>query len=97
VPIRWSAAEVRQAMDEAAFQVSLAEPFLAEAVARIEAARRIANLPQYIDERLVTLLTKMRRLASVKHAIEAVREAIPGRAIEAQHARIRHGSQQQLM
>jgi len=46
VPIRWSAAEVRQAMDEAAFQVSLAEPFLAEAVARIEAARRIANLPQ---------------------------------------------------
>ena len=97
MPIKWSAVQVSEAMDEVEKQVSLAEPFLGEARAKAEAARRIADLPQYIDERLVTLLTKMRRLDSVQHSIEAVRDAIPDEAIEAEQDRIRHGSQQQLM
>ncbi len=84
-------------MDGLEQQVSLAEPFLGEARARAEAARQIADLPQYIDQYLVRLIAEIGRIDYVKTATEAVRDAIPNGAIEAEQDRIRHGSQQSLI
>ena len=97
MPIKWSAVKVSEAMEEVEHQVSLTEPFLGEARGRVEAARQIADLPQYIDQYLVRLITEIGRIDYVKAAIEAVRKAIPDGAIEAEQDRIRHGSQQSLI
>lgn len=97
MPIKWSAVKVSEAMDEVEQQVSLAEPFLAEARASVEAARQIADLPQYIDQHLVHLITDIDRLDYVKRGIEAVRDAIPDGAIETEQDRIRHSNRQSLI
>ena len=97
MPIKWSAVKVSEAMDEVEQQVRLAEPFLAEARAMAETARQTPDRPQYIDQYLVRLIAEIGRIDYVKAAIEAVRKAIPDRAIEAEQDRIRHGSQQSLI
>ena len=97
MPIKWSAVKVSEAMDEVEQQISLAEPFLAEARVRAEAARQIADLPQYIDQYLVRLIAEIGRIDYVKAAIEAVRKAMPDGALKAEQDRTRHGSQQSLI
>ena len=95
--IKWSAVKVREAMDEVEAQVSLAESFFAEAKAKAEEARKIANLPEYIDQRLRRLVVDIERIDRAKDTIEAVRSAIPEGAIEAEQGRTKHGSTQSLM
>jgi len=97
MPIKWSAVKVSEAMDKVEAQVILADQFIAEAKAKAEEARRIANLPGYLDDRLFRLLTQIERIDSVKDAIEAVRKAIPDGAIEAEGNDTRHGSTQSLI
>jgi len=84
-------------MDEVENQVSLAEVFIAEAKVKAEAARKIAELPQYVDQRLVRLIGDIERIDNVKSTIKAVRDAIPSGAIEAEQGQTKHGSQQPLM
>ena len=96
MPIRWSAIEVNEAMDEVEHQINLAEVFLAEAKAKTEEARGIANLPAYLDDRLIRLITEIERIDHVKSAIESVRGAISEGAIETEQERIKHGRQQAL-
>ena len=97
MPIKWSAVKVSEAMNEVEGQIALAEGFIAEAKAKAIEARSIANLPQYMDERLIRLITQIERMDYVKSAIKAVREAIPDRAIEAEQERLKYGSQQSLI
>ena len=97
MPIKWSTVKVNEAMDEVENQVSLADAFIAEAKAKVTEARRIANLPGYLDDRLVRLITQIERIDNIKGAIEAVRNAIPGGAIEAEHENLKHGSTQSLI
>ncbi len=97
MPIKWSAVKVSEAMDEVENQLSLAEAFLTEAKTKAEQARKIANLPQYLDQRLIRLLTELERIDNVRSAIEAVRKSIPDGAIEAERAKARNGSQQSLI
>jgi len=97
MPIKWSAVKVSEAMDGMEQQVSLIAPFLDGARVRVEAARQIADLPQYIDQYLVRLITDIDRIDYVKTAIEAVRDAIPDGAIEAEQDRNRYGSRQSLI
>ena len=97
MPIKWSAVRVSEAMDKVEHQVSLAEAFLAEAKAKATEARKIANLPQYLDQRLIRLITDIEWIDYVKGAIEATRNAIPAGAIEAERDRIKYGSQQTLI
>jgi len=96
MPIKWSALQVSQAMDEVEHQLSLAEAFLDEAKARAREARNIANLPSYLDERLIRLVTEIERIECVKAAINSVRKAIPAGAIEAERNRQKQGIQQSL-
>jgi len=97
MPIKWNAIKVSEAMDEVGHQINLADAFLSEAKAKAEAARGIANLPQYIDQRLIHLISDIERIDNVRSAIEAVRKSIPDGAIEAEQQRLKNGSQQSLI
>ena len=54
--IKWSAVKVSEAMDEVEQQVLLADQFIAEAKTKAEAAKRIGNLPQYMEHRISRLI-----------------------------------------
>jgi hypothetical protein len=97
MPIKWSATKVSEAMDEVEKQVKLAEAFLTEAKAKAEVARKIADLPEYIGQRLVHVISDIERIDKVKDSIEAVRKDIPDRAIEAERESTKHGSTASLM
>ena len=97
MPIKWSAVKVSEAMDEVEHQVCLAESFFTEAKTKAKEARKIANLPQYLDQRLSSLLSQIERIDNVKSSIESVRNAIPDGAIEAEQERLKYGSQQAII
>jgi len=97
MPIKWSAVEVSEAMDDVERQINLAESFLTEAKVKAEIARKIADLPQYVDQRLIRLITDIERIDNVRSAIEAVHQSIPDGAIEAEREHIKNGSQQSLI
>ena len=97
MPIKWSAIKVNEAMDEVEHQIDLADSFLAEAKAMAETARRIADLPQYIDQRLIRLIYDIERINNVRNAIDAVRKSIPVGMIEAEREHLKNGSQQSLI
>jgi len=97
MPIKWSAVRVSEAMDEVERQINLAESFLSEAKVRAEIARKIADLPQYIDQRIIRLICDIERIDNVRSSIEAVRQSIPDGAIEAEREHIKNGSQQSLI
>ena len=97
MPIKWSAVKVSKAMDEVEAQVILADPFIAEAKARAKEAKKIANLPQYIEQRINRLIDQFDRMEYIKGAIESVRKDIPDGAIEAEQECTKHGSTQSLI
>jgi len=97
MPIKWSAVKVREAMDEVEAQVKLAEVFFAEAKTKATEARKIANLPQYVADRLIRVICQIERIDNVKDAITSVRESIPDGAIETERKRLNYGSQQSLV
>jgi len=97
MPIKWSAVKVSEAMDDVEHQINLAEAFLAEAKVKATEARKIASLPQYLDDRLIRLVTQIERIDYVKDAIASVRKSIPDGAIEAERERLKNGSQQPLI
>lgn len=97
MPIKWSATKVSEAMDEVEAQVLLADQFIAEAKAKVEAAKKIPNLPQYMEQRLGRLIDQLNRMDYIKDSIKVVRNDIPDGAIEAEQESTRHGSTQSLM
>jgi len=97
MPIRWSAVKVSEAMDEVEAQISLADQFFAEALKKANEARKIPNLPQYIDHRLIGLISEIERIDRIKDRIQSVRKDIPDGAIEAEQERAKYGSQQSLI
>jgi len=98
VPIKWSALKVSEAMDMAEeFVNEAAEPLEQAKIVAIE-ARRIANLPQYVDERLASLKWNIERnLERMKGDIASVRSSIPDGAVEAEREQSKHGAQMSLV
>ena len=97
VPIKWSAVMVSEAMDKVKHHITLAEGFIADSKAKAAEARSIANLPQYLDQRLVHLISQIERIDNIKNAIKAVRNAIPDGAIKAEQESLKYGSQQSII
>jgi len=97
VPIKWSAVKVSEAMDEVEHQILLADQFITEAKAKAEAAKRISNLPQYMEQRLNRLINQLERMEYIKGAITSIRKDIPDGAIKAERESARHGSTQSLI
>jgi len=97
MPIKWSATKVSEAVDEVENQVILADQFIAEAKVKAEAAKKIPNLPQYMEHRFLRLIDQLNKMDYIKGAIETIRNDIPDGAIEAEREGLRHGSTRPLM
>ncbi len=90
--IRWNANKVSEALDEVEKQINLADAFFEEAEKKAQEARNITNLPGYLDDRLVRILSQLGRMDNVKSAIESARDAIPKGEIETWRKRESMGS-----
>lgn len=106
MPIRWSAVQVAEAMDEVEAFISQAEPFLQQALQKVRSARNIPRIPQYLDQRLCRIADEIERVSggvlpysgqsypgTFKASISAVRNSIPEDALEIEKAQ---GRQQSL-
>jgi hypothetical protein len=97
VPIKWSALMVSEAMDMVEEFVGQASDPLEQAKIVANEARNIANLPQYLDQRLVRLICDIERIDYIKASINAVRKDLPDGAVEAEQRSISHGRQPALV
>jgi hypothetical protein len=88
MPIRWSAVEVSEALDQVEQQLVLAASFLASAEEAANKATGIRNLPQYMFGRFSRLADAIREgRRRPREAVRMARLAIPEGAIEAEKAR----------
>jgi len=97
VPIKWSALRVSEAMDMVEEFVNQAAEPLEQAKIVANEARNIANLPQYLDQRLTRLIIDIGRIDSIKNSINAVRRDLPEEAIESEKKSASHGRQPALV
>jgi hypothetical protein len=77
--------------------ISQADEPLEQAKLIVNEARNIANLPQYLDQRLVQLIINIERIDYIKSSIEAVRRDLPDEAIESEKKSASHGRQPVLV
>jgi hypothetical protein len=98
IPIKWSAVKVDQAMNEVEARLDEAQLFLEQAVVAVQRARRIPDLPSYVDNRLARLELDIReRYSRLKADVESIRDTIPDGAIEVELHQSRHGRQPSLI
>ena len=97
MPIKWSALRVSEAMDMVEEFVNQADGPLEQAKIVASEARNIANLPQYLDQRLVRLITDIERIDYIKNSINAVRNDLPDGAVEAEKKAESYGRQPVLV
>ena len=93
MPIKWSALRVSEAMDMVEEFVSRAAEPLEQAKIVANETRNIANLPQYLDQRLIRLIIDIERIDYIKSSIAAVRRDLPDEAIESEKRAVSHGRQ----
>ena len=93
MPIKWSVLQVSEAMDMVEEYVSQAAEPLEQAKIVTTEALKIANLPQYVSERLVILTGNIERIDDIKRSIQKVRDSLPDGAIDEERKRIVTGSQ----
>jgi len=105
VPVKWSPLKVIEAID-------MVEEYVTQVIAPLEQARNatreardIPNLPQYVDQYLLRIISEIDRSIGgsqwepegrLKTAIESVRKSIPEGAIETEKKRHKHGNQLSL-
>jgi len=97
MPIKWSALKVSEAMDMVEEFINEAAEPLEQAKVVATEARKIDDIPQYVDERLIRLITDIERIDYVRNAIKAVRESLPDGAVEEEKKRLESGSQLSLV
>ena len=98
MPVKWSAVKVVEACDDVDTQLGLAEAFFAEAKRLAVEARKLPNLPQYIDQKLSGLSYELGyRIESLKEKVDSIRKNIPDGAIEAERERGKYGDQVNLV
>ena len=105
MPVRWSALKVSEAADMIEEFVNQAAEPLEQAKIVAREARKIENLPQYVDQYFARLLGEIDRAIGgsrwepdgrLRSGIKAIRDSIPSQAIEYEKASLRHGAQQAL-
>ena len=98
MPIKWSALRVSEAVDMVEeFVNQSAEPLEQAKIVVIE-ARRIANLPGYVDDRLASLKWDIERsLERLRSNIASIRNSIPDGAVEAEREQAERGAQMSLV
>lgn len=97
MPIKWSALQVNEAMDMVEGYIDqAAEPLEQAKIVALEAVK-ISNVPQYVSERLVTLISNIDRIEDIRRSIKVVRESLPDGAVDEERKRIESGSQLSLV
>ncbi len=97
MPIKWSPLRVSEAMDMVEeFVNQVAEP-LERAKSVVNEARNIANLPQYLDQRLVRLIIDIERIDYIRNSINAVRNDLPEGVVETEKKSESYGRQPVLV
>ena len=98
MPIKWSAVKVSEAMDKVELQLVAAQPFIDQALAVVQEARRIPHLAGYMDDRLARVECDIKeKFNRIKVGVESVRNSIPEGAIEAEREAGKHGTTQSLI
>ncbi len=110
MPIKWSALKVAEAMNMVEEYVNQAIEPLEQAKIVATEARKIPNLPGYIDQHLVRLISEIERVTGgvlpwnqqphpgkVRAAITSVRESIPAGTVETEKQTLEHGKQLSLV
>ena len=98
MPIKWSALKVSEAADMIeGYITQAAEPLEQAKIVALE-ARKIANLPGYMDDDFVGFKWDIERfLERLNGRIGSARKSIPSEALEAEQARLKDGTIQKLM
>ena len=110
MPIKWSPLMVSEAMDMVEEYVNQAiEPLEQAKLVALE-ARKIPNLPGYIDQHLSRLISEIERVTggvlswnqqaypgNIRAAISSVRESIPRGTVEAERQKLESGKQLSLV
>ena len=97
MPIKWSALRVNEAMDMVEEFINQAAEPLEQAKIVANEARNIANLPQYLDQRLVRLIIDIERIDYIRTSINAVRNDLPDGAVETERKSESHVLQPALV
>ena len=66
MPVKWNTLKVSDAMDKAEEYVKLAAEPLEQARLAVEEAKKIPNLPQFIEQSINSLLDKIERVTGGK-------------------------------
>jgi hypothetical protein len=102
MPIKWNALLVSDAVDMVEEFVGQAVEPLAQARTVAREARNIPNLPQYVDQHLLRIISEIDRTIGgsewdptgrIMAAIESVRDALPEGAVEGEKRKLEAGSQ----
>jgi len=106
VPIRWSALKVSEAAGMIEEYVNQAAEPLEQARIVARKARKIDNLPQYVEQDFARLIGEIDRaiggsqwepVGRLKAGIQSVRESLPDGLVEDERKRLEYGSQQALV
>ena len=102
MPVKWSALKVIKMMDMVEEYVGQVIEPLEQARTAAREARNIPNLPQYVDQYLVRIISEIDRAIGgsqwepegrLKSGIQSVRESLPDGAIEEEKRKLENGSQ----
>ena len=106
MPIRWSALKVSEAANMLEEYLKQAVEPLEQALVVAREARKIDNLPQYVDQDFTRIIgeiedclggTQFRPVGWFKARVESIRKDLPSGAVEADQASQKYGSQQSLI
>ena len=110
MPIRWSALKVSEAADKIEELINQAAEPLEQARNVAKEAKKLPNLPQYIEQGLNSILAEIERVTggevswskehqdgSIKRAIDRLRDDIPKDALKADQVSQKYGSQPALV
>ena len=102
MPIRWSALRVSEAMDMLSEYVAQATKPLEQARLVAREARSIPNLPQYVDQHLLRIISEIDAIIGspqwqskgrLDSGIDSIREALPKDSVEDEKKALQSGEQ----
>ncbi len=110
MPIKWNALMVSEAVDMVEEYVNQAIEPLEQAKLVATEARKIPNLPGYVDQHLLRLVSEIERVTggvlpwnqqphpgNVRAAISSIRESIPAGTVKAEQQKLDNGKQLSLV
>ena len=106
MPIKWSALKVIEAVDRIEEHFNQAVEPLEKARTAAQEARRIDNLPQYIDQYLTRIISEIDRaiggsqfepIGRIRAGVESMRKDLPEGSVEAERESAKYGTTNSLI